>query len=423
MPDGRYDAGRNPESDAGSLMPLFEYKAVAPSGETVQGTMEAASLDMVVLKLQEAGNVPLHARESGSGGFGLSALRMGRRGMNAREVGEFTQQLSTLLVAGLPLDRSLQVLQELSESERVKRTVTEIRDKVREGGSLSDALEEQHGAFNRLFVNMVRAGEVGGTLDVTLTRLTDYLERSRELKDSIVSALIYPILLLVLAAGSLILLLVYVIPQFTPIFEELGGDLPFITKLVLGAGSILQNFWWAIVLVTTLVVVQFRRMLADPEKRFAWDGRVLSMRWVGDLVGKIEIARLSRTLGTLLTNGVPLLGALSIARNVLSNTVLRKDVSDAAREVKTGGGLAHNLAKGGRFPRLALQMMSVGEETGQLDTMLMKVSDTYDLEVRNTIDRLLSVFTPVITLFLAVLIGTIVLSVLVAILSINDLVG
>ena len=404
-------------------MPLFEYKAVAPSGETVQGTMEAASLDMVVLKLQEAGNVPLHARESGSGGFGLSALRMGRRGMNAREVGEFTQQLSTLLVAGLPLDRSLQVLQELSESERVKRTVTEIRDKVREGGSLSDALEEQHGAFNRLFVNMVRAGEVGGTLDVTLTRLTDYLERSRELKDSIVSALIYPILLLVLAAGSLILLLVYVIPQFTPIFEELGGDLPFITKLVLGAGSILQNFWWAIVLVTTLVVVQFRRMLADPEKRFAWDGRVLSMRWVGDLVGKIEIARLSRTLGTLLTNGVPLLGALSIARNVLSNTVLRKDVSDAAREVKTGGGLAHNLAKGGRFPRLALQMMSVGEETGQLDTMLMKVSDTYDLEVRNTIDRLLSVFTPVITLFLAVLIGTIVLSVLVAILSINDLVG
>ena len=404
-------------------MPLFEYKAVAPSGETVQGTMEAASLDMVVLKLQEAGNVPLHAKESGTGGFGLSALRMGRRGMNAREVGEFTQQLSTLLTAGLPLDRSLQILLELTENERVKRTVSEIRDKVREGGSLSDALEEQHGAFNRLFVNMVRAGEVGGTLDVTLMRLTDYLERSRDLKDSIVSALIYPVLLLVLAAGSLILLLVYVIPQFTPIFEELGGDLPFITKLVLGAGSILQNFWWAIVLVTTLVVVQFRRMLADTEKRFAWDDRVLGMRWVGDLVGKIEIARLSRTLGTLLTNGVPLLGALSIARNVLSNTVLRKDVNDAAREVKTGGGLAHNLAKGGRFPRLALQMISVGEETGQLDSMLMKVSDTYDLEVRNTIDRLLSIFTPVVTLLLAVLIGTIVLSVLVAILSINDLVG
>ena len=172
-----------------------------------------------------------------------------------------------------------------------------------------------------------------------------------------------------------------------------------------------------------MVVVQFRRMLADVDKRFAWDQRVLAMRWVGDLVGKIEIARLSRTLGTLLTNGVPLLGALSIARNVLSNTVLQKDVGDAAREVKTGGGLARNLSKSGRFPRLALQMISVGEETGKLDAMLMKVSDTYDLEVRNTIDRLLSIFTPVVTLLLAVLIGTIVLSVLVAILSINDLVG
>ncbi|MEJ8569034.1 type II secretion system F family protein [Elongatibacter sediminis] len=404
-------------------MPLYEYKAVAPSGETVQGTMDAPSVDLVVLKLQEAGNIPLHAREAGSGGFGLGALRMGSRGINAREVGQFTQQLATLLSAGMPLDRSLQVLLELADTERVKRTVKEIRDHVREGGSLSDALEKQHGAFSRLFVNMVRAGEVGGTLDVTLNRLSEYLERSRDLKDSIVSALVYPVLLLFLAAGSLILLLVYVIPQFTPIFEELGGDLPTITKIVLAFGALLQNFWWAIILVTVVAVIQVRRLLADDERRFSWDGRVLSMRWVGDLVGKIETARLTRTLGTLLSNGVPLLAALSIARNVITNTVLRKEVSDAAREVKTGGGLARNLAKSGRFPRLALQMISVGEETGQLDSMLMKVSDTYDIEVRNTIDRLLSIFTPVVTLLLAVLIGTIVLSVLLAILSINDLVG
>ena len=404
-------------------MPLFEYKAVAPNGETVRGTMEAASTEMVVLKLQEAGNVPLQAHEAGSGGFSLSSLRLTRRGMNSREVGQFTQQLSTLLGAGLPLDRSLHVLMDLAENERVQRTVTDIRDRVREGGSLSDALEEQHGAFNRLFINMVRAGEVGGTLDVTLSRLTDYLERSRDLKDSVVSALIYPILLLLLAAGSLILLLVYVIPQFTPIFEELGGDLPLITRIVLGVGSILQNFWLALILLTILAVWQFRRMLADQDKRFAWDGRVLSTRWIGDLVGKLETARFTRTLGTLLSNGVPLLSALSIARNVISNTVLRKDLNDAAREVKTGGGLAPNLASGGRFPRLALQMISVGEETGQLDAMLMKVSDTYDTEVRNTIERLLSVFTPVVTMLLAMLIGTIVLSVLLAILSINDLVG
>jgi general secretion pathway protein F len=404
-------------------MPLFEYKAVAPTGETVQGTMEAASLDVVVLKLQEAGNVPLQAREAGAGGFSLGGFSLGRRSMSAREVAEFTQQLATLLGAGLPLDRSLQVLLELAESDRVKRAMSEIRDKVRQGGSLSDALDEQHGAFNRLFINMVRAGEVGGSLDVTLARLSEYLERSRDLKDSVISALIYPVLLLMLAAGSLILLLVYVIPQFTPIFEELGGDLPLITKIVLGVGSILQNFWWLIALLVGLAVWWFRRMLADAEKRFAWDTRVLAMRWVGDLVAKMETARLTRTLGTLLTNGVPLLSALSIARNVIANTVLRKDVGSAAREVKTGGGLARNLARDGHFPRLALQMISVGEETGQLDSMLLKVSDTYDNEVRNTIDRLLSVFTPVVTLFLAVLIGTIVLSVLLAILSVNDLVG
>lgn len=402
---------------------MFEYKAVAPSGETVQGKMEAASVDMVVLKLQEAGNIPLQAKEAGTGGFNLGALRMSRRGMSSREVGQFTQQMATLLGAGLPLDRSLQVLMDLSENERVQLTVAEIRDHVREGGSLSDALEKQHGAFSRLFVNMVRAGEIGGTLDVTLLRLSDYLERSRELKDSVISALIYPAILLVLAGGSLILLLVYVIPQFMPIFEELGGDLPLITKMVLAVAAVLQNFWWAIILVTVLGVAQFRRMMAVEEKRFAWDQRVLSFKGIGDLVAKLETARLTRTLGTLLSNGVPLLAALSIARNVVNNTVLRKDVSDASREVKTGGGLARNLSKSGRFPRLALQMISVGEETGQLDGMLMKVSDSYDIEVRNAIDRLLAIFTPVVTLLLAMLIGTIVLSVLVAILSINDLVG
>jgi general secretion pathway protein F len=270
---------------------------------------------------------------------------------------------------------------------------------------------------------MVRAGEIGGSLDKTLDRLADYLERSKDLKDSVVSAMIYPIMLMLLAGGSLILLLVYVIPQFTPIFEELGGDLPLITKIVLAFGSVLQNFWWGLIGLAVLGLVMFQRMLANPEKRMQWDTRVLAMRWIGDLVSKMEIARLSRTLGTLLTNGVPLLSALSIARNVISNTVLDKDLKETTQQVKTGGGLAHSLAANGHFPRLALQMVSVGEETGQLDNMLLKVADTYDKEVRNTIDRLLAIFTPVITLVMAIMIGTIVMSVLMAIMGINELVG
>jgi len=404
-------------------MPLFEYKAVSPSGETVRGTMEAGSEASVIAKLQESGNIPLSANEAGKGGFSLDALRLKKRGMNTREVGQFTQQLATLLGAGLPLDRSLQVLLELAENERVKLTLTAVRDQVREGGSLSDALDAQHGSFSRLFINMVRAGEIGGSLDKTLDRLADYLERSKDLKDSVVSAMIYPIMLMLLAGGSLVLLLVYVIPQFTPIFEELGGDLPFVTKVVLAAGGILQNFWWGLIGLAVLAVVMFRRMLADPEKRLSWDTRVLGTRWVGDLVAKMEIARLARTLGTLLSNGVPLLSGLSIARNVMANSLLRQNVEATTQKVKTGGGLAHNLAESGQFPRLALQMVSVGEETGQLDVMLLKVADTYDKEVRNTIDRLLAVFTPVITILMAVMIGTIVMSVLMAIMSINELVG
>jgi len=404
-------------------MALFEYKAVSPNGETVQGTMEALSVEMVIARLQEAGNIPLQARPSGEGLLQLSRFRLGRQGLSAREVGDFTQQLSTLLGAGLPLDRSLQVLTELAATERSGRAITEIRDRVREGGTLSDALEEQHGSFGRLYLNMVRAGEIGGSLDVTLDRLADYLERSKELKDSVVSALVYPILLIVLAGGSLILLLVYVIPQFTPIFEELGGDMPLITRIVLFFGGILQNYWWLLAALAVLAVVLFRRMLNDPEKKLRWDARILNTRWVGDLVAKLETARLARTVGTLLVNGVPLLGSLGIGGRVVGNSLLRQEVEAAAQEVKTGGGLARNLSQDGHFPRLALQMVSVGEETGQLDQMLLKVADTYDREVRNTIDRLLSVFTPVVTLLMAMLIGTIVISVLLAIISVNDLVG
>lgn len=404
-------------------MPLYEYKAVSPTGETVQGTMEAHSLDLVISKLQESGNIPLKASEAGKNRFGLNQFKLGKRGMNSRDVGEFTQQLSTLLGAGLPLDRSLKVLLELTENEAIQRTVTDIRDRVRDGASLSEALDAQHGVFSRLFVNMVTAGEIGGSLDQTLNRLSDYLDRSKELKDSVISAMIYPVLLVVLAAGSLVLLLVYVIPQFTPIFEELGGDLPFITKVVLAVGGVLQNFWWGLIALCLGAVAWFRNMRADPPRRLIWDTRFLKMRWLGDLLAKIETARLSRTLGTLLYNGVPLLSGLAISANVLGNTMLKQGVKEAAREVQTGGGLARSLAGNGYFPRLALQMISVGEETGKLDSMILKVADTYDREVRNTIDRLLSIFTPVVTLLLAIMIGTIVLSVLLAILSINELVG
>lgn len=403
-------------------MPLFEYKAVTPAGETFTGEMDAPSKDLVIAQLQEAGNIPVSAHEVGAG-FRLSNLLRGRSGLTQREVGDFTQQLATLLGAGLPLDRSLGILAELAENERVQQTVDKIRNRVREGIALSEALEERHGVFSRFYINMVRAGEIGGSLDQTLSRMAEYLERSKELKDNVVSAMIYPALLVVLAIASLILLMVYVIPQFAPMFEEFGGELPTLTVVVMTVGDILQNYWWMMIIGVVVVTLWFRSQMARPASRRRWDARFLNMKWAGDVIAKMETARLARTTGTLLVNGVPLLSALSIAKNVMSNTVLADDVAEAAKQVKTGTPMAKALSSHGNFPRLALQMVNVGEETGKLDEMLLKVADTYDREVRVTIDRLMAMLVPALTLGLAVVIGVIVMSVLMAILSINELIA
>ena len=386
--------------------------------------MDASSVEEVIARLQEAGNVPISADEADGGLQGLiGALAQRGRRVTSKEVGLFTQQLSTLLGAGLPLDRALHILEDLADTPALHDLVKAVRDQVRGGAPLSEALEARHGVFSRFYLNMVRAGEAGGTLDTTLDRLADYMERSKELKDSVVSALIYPALLLFMALGSLIVLLIYVVPQFMPIFEELGGELPLLTRIVLGFGEMLQGYWWLLIIATVLAVVYFRGQFAKPDTRRVWDRRLLGLRSVGDLITKIEMARLSRTLGTLLTNGVPLLAALAIGRNVMTNTVMAEGVDEAAKEVKTGGSLAHTMASAKIFPRLALQMISVGEETGQMDTMLVKVADTYDKEVRTTIDRLMAAMVPILTLSLALVVALIVMSILMAILSVNDLVA
>lgn len=404
-------------------MPSFRFKAVAPNGEVLQGQMEAANTEEVVAKLHEQGNLPLEAIPADQAHVaGLGSL-FRSTGVSQTDVANFTQQLATLVGAGLPLDRSLMVLAELAETPRLKRLVDRIRDEVRGGVSLSEALERQHGVFSRLYVNMVRAGELGGTLDHTLTRLAQYLERNQELKSSVVSAMIYPCILLLLAGGALIFLMVFVIPNFMPLFEQLGGELPLLTKIVLAFANAIRFGWWAFLLAFIGVVMYFQRQFSDPVTRLVWDTRLLDLKWVGDLLIKIDTARFARTAGTLLKNGVPLLSTMSIARNVLGNSALGEQVDKASKDVKTGGGLAHALTVGKRFPRMALQMIAVGEETGQLDDMLLRAADTYDREVRTTIDRLMAAFVPVMTILLAGFIAVIVISMVTAILSLNELVG
>jgi general secretion pathway protein F len=405
-------------------MPLFRYKAFTPAGDAIDGAMEAVSAEEVIAKIQDAGNLPVEAKlADGVVGGGLFGLFKPRDALNADQVLQFTQQLATLLGAGQPLDRALQILLDLPESEAARKVIERIRETVRSGAPLSAGLEQQHGMFSKLYINMVRAGEVGGSLHDTLRRLADYLERSKALKESVINALIYPVILVLMVLGSLALLLGYVVPQFMPLFQDMGAELPLLTQIVLWVGDVLNTGWWMILAVMVLALLAIRRQLNDPARRARFDAWLLQRGRIGDLVAKIETARLARTLGTLLHNGVPLLSALAIARNVVGNLALVEAVDESAEAVKTGSGLALSLGRSKRFPRLALQMVQVGEESGELDGMLLKVADTFDVEVRNTLDRLLAALVPLLTIVMAGVIAMIVLAILLPILDLSSVVG
>ncbi len=403
-------------------MALYRYKAVAPTGETLVGEMEAGSRDEVVVRLQDAGNVPIEAAEAGSGGgMALGAL-FKRSALGGNQLALFTSQLGTLLGAGQPLDRALHTLSENSESDEARVMIERIKDGVRSGTPLSTTLEQQHGVFSRLYVNMVRAGEVSGSLTDTLKRLAEYLERSRQLRATVINALIYPAILVGMVILTLFILMIFVIPNFQPIFEELGNKLPLITKIVLFVASTLQNFWWLIALIGFGAFWFVRKQYAVAESRQQIENWLLSLRAIGTLVAKVETARLARTLGTLVQNGVPLLTALTISKNVMGNTVLADAVAKASEEVKTGSGLAFSLGVSKRFPKLALSMIAVGEESGELDGMLYKVADTFDADVKNTIERLLAGLVPAITAIMAVMVGMIMLSIVLPLLELSSLV-
>ncbi|ODU38214.1 MAG: type II secretion system protein GspF [Lysobacteraceae bacterium SCN 69-48] len=392
-------------------MALYRYKALNARGELLDGQMEAAGEAEVAARLQEQGHLPVEAKPASQTGGEAPwrALFKPRPFAGARLV-QFTQQLATLLGAGQPLDRALGILLELPEDEAARRIVEDIRDAVRGGASLSAALERQHGAFGRLYVNMVRAGEAGGSLHETLQRLADYLERSRALRTRVVNAMVYPAILLAMVGLSLLFLLGYVVPQFAGMYESLDAQLPWFSRLVLAAGMFVRDWWIAILAVPLVLLLGLERQRRDPAVMRRFDGWLLQRRLAGPLVAKLETARLARTLGTLLRNGVPLLSALGIARA-------------AAEEVKNGIGLSTALARGKRFPRLALQMIQVGEESGALDAMLLKTADTFDQETQAAMDRLLAALVPVVTLVLAAVVGVVILSVLAPIYDLTNVVG
>ena len=401
-------------------MPKYDYKAVKLDGETQEGELEAADEAALVSALQAQGLLLLEARPAG--GLRARLGRTRRRRLNQKEIGILTRQLATLIEAGMTLDRSLQVLIDLTAAEHLVRVLSDLQERVRGGATFSSALEAQEGQFPRLYINMVKAGEAGGALDQVLDRLADYLERTAELRQTVVSALIYPAILLFVAGMSVILLLVFVVPQFTVLFEDMGAALPLPTRIVVATGDLFRHYWWAMLCVMALIAVVLERWLQDEAVRSRLDARVLRLPLFGDLIWKMETARLAHTLSTLLKNGLPLLSALTLAKEVVSNRQVSVRLDEAGEELKHGRGLAGPLARLQALPDLALQMIRVGEESGALDAMLAKVATIYDRETRNSVQSMLSLLEPVLIIGLGVVVAGIIISILMAILGANELV-
>ena len=403
-------------------MALFEYKAVNVGGEVSEGELEAADEASLVRQLQADGLIPVRVSPV-KGGLKLSLKPARKSGaqISQKQITLLTRELASLLESGLTLDRSLQILLDLTNEPPLHHLLSSLQDKMRGGATFSTALEEQGNLFSRLYINMVRAGEAGGAMQAVMQRLADYLDRSAELRESIKSALIYPLILVAVAGLSVALLLVFVVPQFAQMFEDMGKALPLPTQIVIGAGNLLSGYWWLLLGLGYGGYRLFRWRLRQPEVRQAWDRRLLAMPLAGELIIKVETARFSRTLSTLVENGVSLLKALSLVKDVISNRIIAEAVEAAADQLSHGKSLSEPLLEQGVFPRLALQMMRVGEESGQLETMLGKVADMYDQEVRATVQRMLALLEPLLIVGLGVVVAGIIMSILVAIMSVNQL--
>jgi general secretion pathway protein F len=411
---------------AGRSLAQFEYRAVDPQGKVIEGSIEAAEEAAVVARLHDRGLIPLGINTAGAPGhvgrIGLPAAfaNFGRRRVRGRDLLILTQELSALVSAGLPLDRSLGTLAELADNPELKRVVGEVLHAVQGGKSLAEALAEQR-VFPALYVNMIRAGEIGGFLEQVLQRLAEYLERAQQLRDDVKSALTYPLLLTGAMGVSVMILLMYVLPKFSALFTGMGRTLPLAARVLLGLSEGLRNYWWAIGGVPIVAGIVLYRWVQTPRGRYRWDQWRLRVPLVGPMLRKVEVASLARTLGTLLKSGVPMLQALGIVKEVAGNQVISRALGEVEVGVREGAGVADPLARSGVFPALAVQMISVGEETGRLDEMLLTVSDHFDREVRVQVQQFTRLLEPVLILVMGLGIGFIVISMLSAIFSVNDL--
>ena len=406
-------------------MPKFRYTAVGAAGKLVKGVMDAPDRAAVVERLHAERQLPLEAAAIGATSSRLSSLLSfelsGTPHLGRRELTEFTRELAVMLGAGQDLDRALRFIVDTTRARVARAILADIRDKVRDGAALATALAAHPESFPRLYVGLIRAGEAGGTLAETLTRLTELLDRERSLAATLQSALIYPALLVTAAMGTIVMLLVYVLPQFTPIFEQAGAALPRATRLLIDLGDAARDHGLLVLAATIASVFAARQTLARPGPRRTVDGWLLAIPVLGGLLREVEAARLSRTLSTLLRSGVGLLPALAIARDVLGNRRIAEAVTEATAGVKAGARLAQSLDRLKSFPPRTIDLLRLGEETGRLPEMALRAAEIHEEQVRENIQRLVGLLVPVITVVTGLVVAGIVAALVTTMLSLNEL--
>ena len=405
-------------------MTRFAYRALSASGDIVDGEIDGPDVKSVIALLNEQALLPIQATEKRPSAGTSFDFSFGRTNtFPAGDLPLFIQQLTRLLQASLPLDRSLEILTTLMEDKRTRRIVQRLLEKVRDGSSLAEAMAAEEQAFPSVCVSMVRAGEEGGALRVVLARVGDFLVRSEAIRQKVISSMIYPAALLVVATGSIVLILTFVLPQFESMFEDAGAKLPAATKLVMGASQALRQDWWIMLLGLAIAAIVLQRMMKLSSMLVLRDRIVLRLPILGSLVTRFEVGRFSRSLGVLLTNGVPAARALALAGATVNNRVFTEAIETLAARFKEGGGLAKSLEETGCFPNLAIQLVQIGDETGRLQDMLQEIADIYDQEVERALERLLALLVPGITIIMGVVVALIVAAVMTAMVSINELAG
>lgn len=410
-------------------MAKYFYKAINKEGRESVGIIEADTQALAINDVRSLGLYPSLIREASRADerrarkkeFKLSEFYIG--GLKHKQIVIMTRQLATLLAAGLPLLRSLNVLIAQQKPSKLRDILREISTDIQTGATLSEALAKHPKGFDRLYVNMVRAGEVGGMLEVVLDRLAIFMERRQALKRRVRGAMIYPIAVLVVATGIVMFLLTYVVPTFAEIFSDFGADLPAPTKFLIACGEFVQYEWWKMLLYVNGTIIGIKLLSKIRLVKRIMDRVVLKVWLVGDLVTKVAVARFARTLGTLITSGVPILQALRITKDTIGNEVIENAIQKVHDSIKEGDTVAAPLDQSRVFPAMVVNMIDVGEETGSLDAMLLKVAEVYDAEVEAAVEAMLRMMEPLIIIFLGFVIGFIVISLYLPIFSLADVVG